>query len=208
MALSKNARNSTVCLLTLALCGVPVLVYLAPSAYDEARIGAALRWTARLAFFVYLVVFVARPLRQLVPNAFTASLLRIRPYVGLAFASVMTVHLAIIAWRYAFVLGELPGIPELFAGGIAYTLLFLMAITTFPAPARALGWRNWGRLHKTGLYWVGAVFAGSLTSDVLAMPTDPVYLTIGLLFVFAITVRLSAFVKRRYYNTAAIAADK
>lgn len=203
MALSKNVKNLLVCLLALLICGVPVLLYLAPDPFDDSRIGLVLRLTARLALVVYVVVFVGRPLRRLCPNRFTTSLLRNRPYIGLALASVMTVHLAIIGWRFIFVLGEWPGWVELLAGGIAYTLLYLMAITTFPAPARALGWRNWGRLHKTGLYWIGGIFAASLIPDVVAMPTEPVYLATAILIIGAVAIRASAFLKQRPQRTAA-----
>lgn len=90
----------------------------------------------------------------------------------------------------------------------AYALMFLMAMTTFPAAARALGPRNWRRLHKTGLYFIGAIFVNALSGDIVEKPTDPYYLAAAILIVLAITIRATAFIREKNQRTAAIESER
>jgi DMSO/TMAO reductase YedYZ heme-binding membrane subunit len=76
-----------------------------------------------------------------------------------------TVHLALIGCRFE-------SFPDLeytvsggIVGGLAYLLIYLMLITSFDAPARAIGAKAWRRLHKTGLYVVGFVFVATLLPE-------------------------------------------
>lgn len=188
----------------LASLGILVIAVMSPAFEDDTSVGHALRLTAKLAFFVYVTIFMARPLRDLLPNSFTRVLVRNRPYLGTAFAAIMTGHLALIAWRFGFVTGQSVPLATLIPGIVAYSLIFMMLITTFEAPARALGPIRWRRLHKTGLYVVGILFANALIPDVIAMPSDPVYLTAGIVIVVAIAVRVTAYLKRKRQKTAAI----
>ena len=71
-------------------------------------------------------------------------------------------------------------------------------------PAQALGSKNWRRLHKVGLYWIGIIFAVTLVPDVVNYPGDPVYLAIATLMVIALALRIAAFVKGRRQSTEAI----
>ncbi len=208
MSRTSNTSIIAVYLLVLALVGVPMLVLISPQFEDQASIAVALRSSAQLAFLVFITIFVARPLRALHANAFTQFLLRYRPYLGLAFAAIMTVHLALIGWSFIFVIGERPPWITLIFGGTAYALMFLMAMTTFPAAARALGPRNWRRLHKTGLYFIGAIFVNALSGDIVEKPTDPFYLAAAILIVLAIAIRATVFIKEKNQRTAAIASDR
>lgn len=124
-----------------------------------------------MAFMVYLVIFVARPLRQLLPNDMTKWLLRERRALGIAFAAVHTVHLGLIFTRLD--LASLLARPVIgtAVGATAYLLMYLMLLTSFDAPARRLGPQHWHRLHKTGLYFIGFVFFATLLPE----PGQPVY---------------------------------
>ena len=204
MARPGNVSITVVYISVAIVLGAAILLMLAPAFEDESNVSLALRVSAQLAFVNYVIIFVARPARQLVSNGYTRLLLQKRPYLGVSLAAIMTVHLALIAWWFIFVLQERPPVLTLFAGGVAYLLILLMLITTYAEPARALGPRNWRRLHKTGLYFIGAVYFNALVRDVIAKPTDPVYLAIGVLMVIAITVRLAAYVKTKFQKTAAI----
>ncbi len=204
MTISSNVSKLATYVLVLAAIGVLIVILISPVFEDEATVAFALRLSAKLAFFVYALIFMARPLQQLFPTPVTQSLLRSRPFLGLSFAAVMSAHLALIAWWFVFVARESPPVTTLLIGGIAYAFIFLMAITTFAAPARVLGPQNWRRLHRTGLYFVGAVFLNALIPDVIAMPSDPVYLAAGIVMVIAITLRMTTFVKSRNQKTAAI----
>ena len=208
MSVSSSSRNFAVYFLVLSAVAVPTLVILAPDVMDESKLGLALRVTARLAFVIYILVFVTRPLRQIVPMPLTFSLFRNRRYTGISFAAVMTMHLALISWLLLYVADEGRTLTSLLPGIVTYTLVTLMLVTSFDAPARALGSKNWRRLHKTGLYWIGTVFAVTLLPDVIDYPADPVYLTIGALMMLAVIIRIAAFAKRQDQSTAAMDSAK
>ena len=204
MSISSNSKNLAVYFLALSAVAVPTFVILAPAAMDESNLGLALRMTARLAFVIYILVFVTRPLRQIMPMPLTNALLRNRRYVGISFAAVMTMHLALISWLLLYVQDDGRTLASLLPGIVTYLLITLMLVTSFDAPARALGPKNWQRLHKTGLYWIGTIFAVALVPDVIDYPSDPIYLTIGALMILAIIIRAAAFVKRKNQSTAAM----
>jgi DMSO/TMAO reductase YedYZ heme-binding membrane subunit len=204
MPISSNSKNFAVYFLVLSAVAAPTFVILAPDAMDESNLGLALRVTARLAFVIYIIVFVTRPLRQIVPMPLTLALFRNRRYIGISFAAVMTMHLALISWLLLYVVDEGRSLTSLTPGIVTYMLITLMLVTSFDAPARALGSKYWRRLHKTGLYWIGAIFAATLVPDVIDYPTDPVYLTIGALMILAVMIRVTAFVKRKDQSTAAM----
>ncbi|MDX1403953.1 MAG: hypothetical protein R3192_05425 [Woeseiaceae bacterium] len=198
-----NIGIASVFMLVLIMIGLPTVIVTSPTYVDDVSVSLALRRSAELAFVVFFFIFVARPAYELFPGTFTRALLRLRPYLGVAFAATMTVHLTLIAWRHIVVIRELPAWISLGAGGLAYALIFLMLLTTFEAPARTLGARNWRWLHKAGLYWIGIVFAGALLPRTLNDPSNPLYLAFGLMIVLAVATRLSAFAQRKRQSTAA-----
>ncbi len=202
--MSSNSKNLVVFFLALLAVAVPMIVIVAPDAMDESNLGLALRVSARLAFLIYVLVFVTRPLLQIVPTPLTKALFRNRRYIGISFAAVMTAHLALISWLLLFVLDEGRSLTSLLPGIVTYTLVFLMLLTSFDAPARAMGPKNWRRLHKTGLYWIAVIFGVTLVPDVIDYPSDPVYLGIGILMVVAISLRIAAFLRSRSHSTEAI----
>ena len=191
-------------ILVLVVVAVPMLVILAPDARDETNLGLTLRITARLAFLLYIAVFVTRPLQQLVPAPLTQSMLRNRRYIGISFGAVMTAHLALISWLLLFVTDQGRSLASLLPGMVTYAFVFLMLLTSFDGPARALGSKNWRRLHKAGLYWIGIIFAVTLVPDVINYPGEPVYLAIGALILIALVLRIAAFMKSRRQSTEAI----
>lgn len=202
--MSSNSKNLVVFFLALLAVAAPMIVIVAPDAMDESNLGLALRVSARLAFLIYVLVFVTRPLLQIVPTPLTKALFRNRRYIGISFAAVMTAHLALISWLLLFVLDEGRSLTSLLPGIVTYTLVFLMLLTSFDAPARAMGPKNWRRLHKTGLYWIAVIFGVTLVPDVIDYPSDPVYLGIGILMVVAISLRIAAFLRSRSQSTEAI----
>ncbi|MFQ6004690.1 MAG: hypothetical protein ACE5OQ_04225 [Woeseia sp.] len=192
--MTSNQRNWTVLIVTISVIGLPVYAYIQDSARTEEDIVLMLRVTALTSFMLYLLVFVARPLRQLFATPLTQTMLGNRRYYGIAFAGSHTVHLALIV---AFVLDANPSPQIVVLGGIAYVLLFSMLITSFDAPATAIGSTAWRRLHKTGLYWNGGIFAAVLLPKVIGDPGNLTYLAAAVLVMSAIGVRVLAFVKGR-----------
>ena len=173
----------------MLLAGGPVLAYLMLVSSDEVHMRQMLRFTAWFAILIYMVVFAARPLNQLVGSTFSRTLLRNRRYVGIALAAVMTIHLVLllIVNEQAF------NIP----GATIYLLMFLMLFTSFDGAPAKIGPRNWRVLHKAGLYGLGIAYLSSIGGALLKAPLDPVYLILTMLMLAAIAIRIAAFWKVR-----------
>lgn len=117
----------------------------------------AARYTARLAFPIFLVVFVASAWQRLSPGPVPRWLVRHRRALGLAFATVFAFHLMSLVTR-SIVIREWPEPPTLVVGGGAFVALFAMVATSNDAAVRRLGAVRWRRLHTVGLYWLWFVF--------------------------------------------------
>lgn len=127
--------------------------------------GRAARWTARIGLPIFLVAYLASSLGRLWPGDLTRAIWQQRRWWGLGFAACHTVHLyALVSALNAS--GEVRTFASLIPGGLAYLMIFLMALTSNDAAMRALG-RNWKRLHRFGIHYVWLVFtlayAGRLT---------------------------------------------
>jgi hypothetical protein len=181
-------RNLLVFGFTVLLMGGPVLAYLMLVSSDEEHLRQMARFSAWTAILIYLVVFVARPLNQLIGSPATRRLLRNRRYVGIALAAVMTDHLVLLL----IVNDQAFNIP----GGIIYAVLFLMLFTSFDGAPAKIGPRNWRVLHKTGLYGLGFAYSLAIGRAFLETPLDPVYLTLTVLMLTAVAIRVMAYLKR------------
>jgi DMSO/TMAO reductase YedYZ heme-binding membrane subunit len=194
--MTSNQRNWAVFLATAGAGLAASFAVLFVAGSNEDNIRALLRLTARAAFLLLLVVFVARPLRQLVRTPGTLALLKNRRLLGIGFAGIHTAHLTLIFYLIHQVpsfefdwLSRLPGIAT-------YSMMYVMLITSFDRPARAIGAKRWKILHKIGLYWLFAAFA----QRELPRSFDNVDLAIWLLtacIAAALLIRLSAFVANR-----------
>ena len=173
--------------------GAVVLTILEKNGSDEATVVLLLRLTAFTSFVIFLLLFVARPLRQLVDSQFTQSLKRNRRYFGIALTGSHTVHLVLIV---NFVFGTGVPLQTLVIGGIAYSFLYLMLITSFDTPAAAIGPVAWRRLHTAGLYWIGGTFTYTLGKNFISNPHSPVHQVVVVLILAAISVRVIAFLKQ------------
>ena len=190
---------------SLILIGAPALAFVLQGDTSDDDLREVLRISARISLAIYLVIFVARPLNELRPSAFIAELLRNRRLRGVGFAGVMTAHLWFIGWRWLEL--DLPVTARtLIFGGGAYLMLLLMLITSFDKPAQAIGRRNWKRLHRTGLYWLGLVFALTILSRLQRDPIEPLHFAEAILLVLAVVIRVVAFLRR--HKTSAMASHR
>lgn len=191
--MSKNDKRSwQVFIAAFALTAALSLLWLAGGELSDENIRAPLRYSAQLAFILYLVVLVARPLQQLLRKDWTAALLRNRRLVGVAFAAVMTAHLGLITYRFS-------SQPELdfsfpFVGAGAYAIFYLMLITSFDGPRKAIGLKAWKILHRTGLVVAAFIFGLPRALEDLS---DPDYLKFGIPFAVALLVRATAWLQSR-----------
>lgn len=128
--MSRNDRqNCLVFAAAFALTAGLSVLWLAVGEIDDERIRVSLRYSAQLAFALYLVVLITRPLQQLLRKDWTAVLLRNRRLVGISFAAVMSAHLGLIIYRYSSQPDLDFSLPAIGAG--AYAIFYLMLITSF-----------------------------------------------------------------------------
>lgn len=196
MAMTSNQRNWTVFLASSGITAIASAAYLNLTGISDDSIRLLLRLSARIAFLVLLAIFVARPLRQLIVTPATATLLKNRRLLGVAFAGIHTAHLALIFYRadqvpeFEFiVLESLPG-------AATYLIIFLMLVTSFDWPARAIGRKAWKILHKFGLYWIFTIFLLTQLPRSLDHLAETNWWLITLV-ALALVIRLTAFLAKR-----------
>ncbi len=187
--MSSNRKNFTVFSAVFLMFSFPAGFYLGQHGWDEESLGVTLRISARLALLIYLLIFIARPLRALDVNAISRNLLRNRRLIGIAFAAIMTSHLILLI--------ALNGLPAAFFGTVVYALIYLMLITSFNKPAAALGPGRWKILHKTGLYVIGIALAQEQFTRMLTGVGEPANYVLAALVLVAIGVRIAAWLKKR-----------
>jgi sulfoxide reductase heme-binding subunit YedZ len=194
MMSANDKQNWQVLLAVLLLTGGISLLWLGSTTVTDEDLRIPIRYTAQIAFVLYLIVLVTRPLQQLLRLDWTAALLRKRRLVGVAFAAVMTTHLGLIAYRF----GTQPELEyplfNLLFGGATYAVFYLMLITSFDGPKKALGPRKWKILHRTGLVLGALIFGLPRSLEDLA---DPDYLKFGIPFAIALMIRLTAWLRSR-----------
>jgi DMSO/TMAO reductase YedYZ heme-binding membrane subunit len=173
----------------MLLVGGLTLIYFRVAGASEDNMLLSLRLSAWAALLVYLVVFVARPLNQLVTSPFSKRLLRSRRSTGIALAAIMTVHLILLLIANVA--------PFNIPGATVYLLMFLMVMTSFDSAPARMGPRNWRWLHKAGLYALGIGLFSAVGREFLQTPLDPVYLVLTILIMAAVAIRVTAFWKTR-----------
>lgn len=194
MMSTNDKKNWQVLVGTILLTAALSLTWLSSTSMSDEDIRVPIRYTAQLAFVLYLVVLVARPLQQLLRQSATAALLRNRRLIGVAFAAVMTTHLGLIAYRF----GTQPELEyplfNLIFGGSVYALIYLMLITSYDGPRKALSRKSWKTLHRTGLVMAALVFGLPRSLEDLS---DPDYLKFGVPFAIALAIRAIAWQQSR-----------
>lgn len=190
--------------LAFALCAAQAALFAAAFwlfGDEEAGLAALVRFSARTAFALFLLVYAAAPLRRLWAGPVSRWLLRNRRYLGLSFAWALALHGIAIA-MLALVQGDAFVTDPLVmaVGGGAYALTAAMALTSSDRAVRRLGPRRWSRLHRTGLHWLWVVFTFDWT--VLALE-DPVFSLVAGLAWGAAALRFAAWRKRRRAATTA-----
>jgi len=193
----------------LVFCALAAAVAAAASAlgiaWGEDRAASwllAARYTARVAFPVFVLVFVASAWQRLAPGPLPRWLVRHRRALGLSFATMFTVHLVALA-TYSVVRGESPDPVTLVAGGGAFVALYALALTSTDGAVRRLGARRWRRLHAFGVYYLWFIFTFTYVGR-LARSRD-FFAAFALLCVLALLVRIAGR-RRRGRETLAAAA--
>ncbi len=116
----------------------------------------AARYTARIAFPLFLVTYSASSLMRLWPNETTRGLVRYRRQWGLGFALAHSIHLVALS-SYTVLAHRMSALQTLAGGGLAYGLMYVMAFTSNSASMHALDvW--WKRIHAAGIHWLWFIF--------------------------------------------------
>jgi sulfoxide reductase heme-binding subunit YedZ len=201
---TSNQKNILVIFGVAAPVAAAAITYLMAEGYRTETLDIVLRVTGRMSCAIFMVVFAARPLRQLMAHPWTRALARGRRSGGLTFAAVHTVHLAFIFYGITTAtLGATLNPVVLAIGGTAYLLMFLMVITSFDAPTRFIGPAAWRRLHKTGLYYNAFLFLGMLAPGSDEELLEPGRVVLIVMTALAVTIRVAAFIKTRSRKAAA-----
>lgn len=183
----------------LALLTVGAGLVLGSDAQDQANLAA--RYTARISFVVFLIVYCASAVATLWPSDQTRGILRQRRQWGLGFALSHTIHLIALTTNYLMRV-DIPSIEALLGGGGAYAIMYVMALTSNGRSMRGLGlW--WKRIHKIGIHWLWFIFAFSYFGRL----SDPdLWLQGAILFpicIIALGLRIAAWRKKRVTSSRA-----
>jgi len=194
--MTNDQRTLVQFLASTALVASACVAYLATAGLADDNIRLLLRLTARVAFVVLLLVFIARPLRDLIKTPLTLALLKNRKQLGVTFAGIHTVHMTLIFYRAQQVPDFEFSLANNLPGMVTYVVIYLMLITSFSGPAKAIGPKAWRILHKTGLFLITAVFAQTQLPRSMDDLAEVNWELVGLL-IFALLVRGIAFIARR-----------
>jgi methionine sulfoxide reductase heme-binding subunit len=177
----------------VAMC-VAVLAF---AGTEEPGVHLLLRSTARTSALLFLVAFLARPLRQLWRSRVSGYLLENRRYFGVSMAVSHLLHGLGILWLIMLLpADQKPHLTTLVFGGLAYVFLAAMVATSSDAAVRKLGRTTWTRLHRTGMWYLWFIFTFTLFGG-LKQTGDVVHVLLFGAFVAAPLVRIGAWVKTR-----------
>lgn len=135
-------------------------------------LAAAIRWTAKTSFVLFLTAFSASSLRAVMPSPKTRWLLANRRYFGVSFAVSHLFHAAAIiasivtsddASEERTLAGSAPGL-------IVYLFILFMLATSFDRTAAMVGPRVWRTMHTLGGYLVFFSFLSAYGLRALESP--------------------------------------
>ena len=136
------------------------------------------RWTAHIAYCIFLVAFLASPMAHSVPNRLTKWILANRRFWGLNFALAHTIHLGAVV-MVMVVTDQMPDLIAIIFGGFAYVLIWTMAATSTDKSQRRLG-KWWTRLHSFGGYYIWFIFAYTYAGSIFQSQLSVFFLIVAL----------------------------
>jgi methionine sulfoxide reductase heme-binding subunit len=125
--------------------------------------------TGRAGTITFTAAFIASPLHKLFPSSLSRWLLKNRRFLGIAFGfQHLVFHLPAVIWFCEIARAPIDAIVT---GGIGFAVLIPMLITSFDAPMKWIGSRNWKILHKTGMFYLMFVFIISFYPGISGNPS-------------------------------------
>ena len=116
----------------------------------------AARWTSRVGLPIFLIAYLASSLYRLWRNELTAALIARRRQWGLAFTWTHSVHLVALTY-FLTIAGTPPVLATVLGGGLAYLMIYLMALTSNNWSVKRLG-ANWKRIHSFGIHYIWFIY--------------------------------------------------
>ncbi len=154
---------------------------------EDAKLAA--RWTSRVGAPIFLIAYLASTFLRLSKNGLTKTLMQYRRQWGLAFAWTHSVHLVALTY-YLTIAGMPPDIATILGGGLAYFMIYVMAITSNNWSMRKLG-KNWKRIHIFGIHYIWFVYLLTYSGRL----SDPSLYHIGVIgsgmFILALLFRMA-----------------
>jgi hypothetical protein len=162
---------------------------------DDNGVDVALLATARLAFVFFLLAYIGGALATLFGSAFDTLRAHARE-CGLAFASALAVHLALVA--SLCVLGDIPPIRTFVVFGIAVVCVYALTLFSVARWRDRLGARGWAVLRFVAMNYIGCAFADDFLRVGPTATLDYLlgYLPFAVLAMAAPAVYFAALVKR------------
>jgi hypothetical protein len=159
----------------------------------------ALRLTARWCFLLFWFAYAGAALAKLWNLRFFAELARHGREFGLAFASALAVHTALVLWHY-HIANPGDGAMLFFWAGIFCT--YLLALFSLPGVRDALGARLWRITLTLALEYIALVFAVDFIVDPLqatGVGKYPLsYLPFVAMLVGGALLRLASFARAQF----------
>jgi len=142
------------------------------------------RYTARISFSIFIVIFALPGIKFLFREKFYHRIEQNQRYLMLAMLIIMLIHLGGIYYIYQ-ILPEMPVKLSTFAGGgLAYLMIFLLFILGRDGKNNESKGKIWSFAMSFGLYWIWFIFAftyiGRLSRSMMFMPLT--IFTFALLF--------------------------
>jgi DMSO/TMAO reductase YedYZ heme-binding membrane subunit len=161
MTRSPNTNGPAVLLWATLLVSAAVGHALAAYGAGEDATRLVIRQTARISVLFFSAAFAASSLLRLWPAPWSRWMMRNRRWLGLSFALSHLVHLTAILILARIASNLVVDTATLIGGGLAYVFIALLAATSFDGAVRRLGVRTWRGLHKSGMYYIWALFTFS-----------------------------------------------
>lgn len=182
--------------ISVALVAMSALV-LAAAGTGEDGVRMLIRATARSSAILFLIAFLARPVRQLWRTDATAYAIKNRRYFGVSMAVSHGIHGIAIVWLLtAFPSAYEVNATTLVGGGLGFVFIAAMAATSSDAAFKALGRARWTLLHRTGAWYVWLIFAFTFVPDP-SRGWDALHVVAVAAFTAAPLVRAAAYAKTR-----------
>jgi len=137
--------------------------------FTEASNRHAIRWSARISVFLFSFAFAASALHRFFPSSFSLWTLQNRKYLGISFALIHLIHLALlgilqVSFHPVF---DMAASTSLMGGGLAYLFVVLMLLTSFDRFSKYLSPSLWKALHTLGGSWIWLIFMISYTKRIM-----------------------------------------